>query len=228
MKRVNYVSLGDSIATGTITPFSNIRSFVYYLHERFGEADVYNLARNGDTAGDLLCKIDNSCRFRRAIENADFITVSIGGNDLMKAASLPGFVRIDEHRASYGVKSFAANWPLIIDEIRSINRGAEIVVLNLFNPYNRSEYLERRYCGDNGLYETADKFIAQINGVIKAYSANKYEIADVYSEFERFSKGDMDRVSCLYQCSMMQMLRNPHPTPEGQRIIADAVIKCRG
>lgn len=225
--KVNYVSLGDSIATGTITPFLHIFSYVFYIQKKFREngykVDVYNLACDGDTSQDLLWKINNSYMFRKTIKNADFITISIGGNNLIRASSIPGFTRINVYKANYGVRSFINNWPQIIDKIKSINNKAEIVVLNLYNPYNHSQYLGRNYYYDRNLCELTDKFLIQINNAIADNSINNYMIADIYSAFKHFSKGNMYRVSCLYQGS--PLLRNPHPTPEGQKIIADLISK---
>ena len=224
--KVNFVSLGDSIATGTVTPFLSICSYVTYLQKKFREkgykTDTYNLACDGDTTNDLLWKVSNLHRFRKIIEKANFITVSIGGNDLLKAASIPGFTSINIQKANYGIKSFMNNWPQIIDKIRSMNKEAEIVVLNIYNPYNNSQYLGRKYYYDRNLCELTDKLLIQINNSIEAYSEKNYIIADIYSEFKCFSKGDMYRVSCLYQDSL---LRNPHPTPNAQRIITDIVFE---
>jgi len=223
---VNYVSLGDSIATGTLTPFSSIFSYVLYLKKKFCEngykPDIYPLACDGDTSYDLLWKINHSYQFRKIIKKANFITISIGGNDLLRAMSIPDFTRIHIHKANDGLKSFINNWPKIIDTIRSINQEAKIVVLSLYNPYNHSEYLGRKYCNDRNLCELTDQFLVQINSFLAANSENKYIIADIYSTFKRFSKGDMYKVSCLYQDAL---LRNPHPTPEAQRMIADIIFE---
>jgi lysophospholipase L1-like esterase len=157
VKQFNYVSLGDSIATGTLTPFSRTYSYVAYLLKKLREKgyrpNVCNLASDGDTSRDLLWKINNPYRLRKAIENADFITISIGGNDLLKASSIPGFTSINVHRANHILTNFLDNWPKIIEKIRSLNKEAKIVALNLYNPYNDSKYLGRRYYHDRNLCE---------------------------------------------------------------------------
>ncbi|MDR2932745.1 MAG: GDSL-type esterase/lipase family protein [Oscillospiraceae bacterium] len=224
-EKLNYVSLGDSIATGTLTPFSSIPTYVFYLRKRLYDkgykTTVYNLARDGDTSRDLLWKINHAAGFRKIIEKADVITLSIGGNDLMRSASIPGFTSINVHMAEFGARDFIRNWPKIIDGIRTINKEAKMIVLNLYNPYNSTRSLGRDYYNDRNLCELTDRFLVQMNEAIDAYSENNYMIADVYARFKNFSNGNMYRVSCLYPSSL---LRNPHPSPGAQKIMTDLIF----
>lgn len=217
--KVSYVSLGDSIATGTLTPFSRTFSFVWYLRNALGEKGeqprVCNLARNGDTSRDLLWKLQHWGFFRREIQKADMVTVSIGGNDLLRAGTIPGFSRINVHMANCGTKSFLRNWGRIVSEIRAINRTAQMVVLNVYNPYNQTG------C-DRYLCECTDRFLAQINHAIAAHSQGNYRIADCYTAYKKYAKGRMHQVSCLYPATLF---RNPHPTPWAQGLIADLVLE---
>lgn len=80
----HYVALGDSIATGYgLTDLS--QSYVRLIGEKF-EISPKNYAVNGmDTTGLLaLLREENGDELRDELKKADLITVSIGGNNVLK------------------------------------------------------------------------------------------------------------------------------------------------
>lgn len=88
---VRYVVLGDSISTGYGLTDGE-KSFVDILKETYpliSESAFYNLAKDGDTSADLLSTLETSGN-SYYIRNADIITITIGGNDMMDA--LYGFL----------------------------------------------------------------------------------------------------------------------------------------
>lgn len=78
----SYVVLGDSISTGYGLNEGE-ESFAVKLHEKFS-LDMTMLAEVGATSEDLYDTVNDS-QNEAALKNADVITVTIGGNDMMDA-----------------------------------------------------------------------------------------------------------------------------------------------
>lgn len=77
----NYVTLGDSISTGYGLTDPDTQSFPALAAEQTG-CTLTNLAEDGETSASLLEKLtDNTVDIR----DADLISVTVGGNDLMNA-----------------------------------------------------------------------------------------------------------------------------------------------
>lgn len=78
----NYVALGDSITTGYGLADSD-SNFATILAG--SDLILKNLANDGETSEQLAKKLSTDSTYRTAVENAELITLSIGGNDLMNA-----------------------------------------------------------------------------------------------------------------------------------------------
>ena len=79
---IQYVALGDSITTGYRLGEGE-QSFAEIIAAENGY-ELINLAKDGATSADLLDVIQNEAN-AATLENADLITITIGGNDLMGA-----------------------------------------------------------------------------------------------------------------------------------------------
>ena len=80
---ISYVALGDSITTGYKLDDPDAESFAAIIAAENGY-ELTNLAAEGATSADLLDVIQNEAN-AATLENADLITITIGGNDLMGA-----------------------------------------------------------------------------------------------------------------------------------------------
>ncbi len=224
MKDFLYLALGDSIATGTLHHFARVTSYTEHLYHMLGRRDrrtrMVNLAQDGDTTRELLYKLGQGW-YQSWVRRADLITLSIGGNNLMRAASIPGFTSICVPRANAGVRAFCSDWEKIVAQLRSLNPNCVLVVMTVYDPYDRSQSLGGGYAADRGLRTLAERYLGQINGTIESQCQGRYLIADIHSLFDRFSYGGMGRVASLYS-SGLYILRNPHPTPYGHWLIARA------
>ncbi len=250
---LNYVILGDSIATGTVTGNemtddwgvpSEIDSYAdyfanYLMGLGYDTVNVSDYSTDGDQSYQLLEKLSSPDYqyIQDAIAQADVITISIGGNNLMRAAmddSLTGynFDNVDLVDADLGRQEFAIEWPEIVDLLDVLTDGednesvdADIIVNTVYNPY---------WTGDD-LYNDVDELLngtQGINTVIKD-NADMYDIADVYSIFSAFSVSidGMNEVTYMYTDKTMRVfffivveLRNPHPTAYGQSLIYNEVV----
>ena len=78
----SYVALGDSITTG-FRLSNDEQAFPKIIAEKYGY-ELKNLSKSGATSSDLL-EVVQASENADALENADLITITIGGNDLMGA-----------------------------------------------------------------------------------------------------------------------------------------------
>jgi lysophospholipase L1-like esterase len=202
-----YCALGDSIAYGLGTP--NRYGYVYqyrdYLRLKYPNIKLINCSRTGITSSGLLSQLMYSSKVRYSIKSAQIITISIGGNNLLRSGS-QNYSILNPDIAQAGIKKFERDWPLILSHIRSnIGSNATILVMTLYNPY--------KY--DDLQYPAANYFIQQINYIIKNPSLEQtfgYFTVDTYEHFEK----NIDKNWTHFT----KPRRNPHPNAEGHRQIA--------
>jgi len=249
---ISYVALGDSVATGTVTGWSSIISYVTYFHQYlknyYGSGTnvtLQNLAKDGRQTGGLLESLETDSTTINAVTNADIITISIGGNNLMQAAEIPGFTNIDWVLADKGVYDFNNHWEKIISKIRELNtKGAKIIVTTVYNPYNVSPprgyekdiglhgKTESRLSGEGLEYYDANGVLHVVDGINKVILSNTnlgYAVADVHTAYSTYQPSSMGKITYFYPSLWGYLFRNPHPKAAGQEIITnlhrDAFLK---
>ena len=210
MKDFCYIALGDSIALGTITYWSGTVGYpirmLPELRRRYGRIAFRNFARNGDRAEDLLLRLKTSASLRHWVQNADLITLCIGGNNVMAAVQIPGFTRAYLPGLEAGTRRFERVYPQIIRELRRLNPHCRLLSMTVYNAYSC-----RR---EPALFRLAQKYLGRINRCIRAQ-----EDVILVDAAQRFSLGPIEKLCCLYP-RMGALFRNPHPTPWGQLQLA--------
>lgn len=224
MNDMLYLALGDSIATGTLHNFARVTSYTGHLYhilrKRGYRTRMVSLAQDGDTTRELFYKLGQSW-FQSWVRRADLITLSIGGNNLMRAASIPGFTHVYIPKAEAGVRAFCSDWDKIIERLRALNPHCALLVMTVYNPYNHTQNLGGGYRADRGLRELTERYLSKINAAIESQCQGRYGIVDIHALFDRFSHGEMGLVASLYS-SGLYILRNPHPTSYGHWLISRA------
>ncbi len=129
------VALGDSLTRGTGD--SNGKGYVGYLvellEEKTGEKVVlHNFGVKGYRSDQLL-ELVKQAEIQRQVKEADYIVMTIGGNDLFRGGRTlidldP--TKIDELRAKY-----MENFKQVMTELRAANPEATIYYLGLYNPF---------------------------------------------------------------------------------------------
>lgn len=221
---INYVSLGDSIATGTTTPLTSSTDpytdhFQDYLEQSDATTTVIRseFETDGYQTGDLLGDLQSDTTVRNAIIASDVVTISIGGNNLMYACKnwlgLYDFYNPDMTKLSTGYANFKAQWGAIMAEIHGLNGNAKVLVMTLYNPYNTY---------DTTMHQLVDSYYSRIDGsgmndlINNNDTLYRYHVVNSYSAFDAYSEGNMETVTLLYPDSF---LRNPHPTQFGQNLL---------
>lgn len=94
---IRYVALGDSIAYGYGLSDRKEQSYVELIRKnletKYDSVFVTNFGENGMQSGELLDILTNPERkeykkYRATIKHADFVTISIGSNDLLHLIQL--------------------------------------------------------------------------------------------------------------------------------------------
>jgi lysophospholipase L1-like esterase len=183
---LEYVALGDSLSVGVGTPLFT-KGFVE-LYERCAEedlnkrVDVDKFARVGATTEEVLRLLDSSC-VQRAIKQADIITITAGGNDLIRAAK-NYLQNQDIEVLASSLKTSIINLTAIIqklDELILECEGSFIVRLtNLYNPFPESELVDR----------WVKKYNQHLEKLAKKQNV---KIADLYSTFKGQEKELLSR-----------------------------------
>lgn len=169
---VEYVALGDSIATGFPASEGYVDRYAAHLEADLGvRVRVTNLARNGWTSDDLLEALRDDPELREAVGRADVLTWDIGGNDGLGArrtylrGECGGADNQDCLRA--GLEEFRSNWDAVMDEILALRSGdgAVIRTMDLYNPFVTAETATDSWEDDGGLsdFEVLSGYLRQMN-----------------------------------------------------------------
>jgi len=155
--------------------------FKNYLETNGYTVNMTDLSVPGDLTADLLSKVRANLS---AVQAADVITISIGGNDVLAAGANSGFSQIDTTQFTAISAAINSNLDATLSTIRANNQDAKIILMNLFNLYHPSE---KSLTGDS-LYMQTDSFLkpdgSWVGAVFNAMK-DKYNLilADTYNMY---------------------------------------------
>lgn len=215
--RESLVALGDSIPygfnLGTDNETPSKDAFPYLIGQDAG-IRVPNLAVSGWKTDDMISALESQ-KYRRAIRNADYITLNIGNNDLLEALFSASILTKIEYTKSFDVhlneeidkSKLFPNLQAIIIEIRSLTE-APVIIYNVYNPFQMS----------NPLHNVASDVLPDINGIFDEYvtllNATEKDIL-LADAFHAFGTNQAEYVIDA------GYLPDIHPTFAGQRLLAD-------
>lgn len=193
-----YVAIGDSLTVGTGALLGT--GFVP-IYRRMAEMNLRtfvsmdNLGVNGLTSGELQQMINGHPRVRQALREADMITVSIGGNDLIRTFKASGGIP-NAGKMTQVLGETRHHVSQVMRQIRQLKGDQKYYVrsIGLYNPYPQST--EAAY------------WVRQYNSYLNGAGSGNYACAQVYDKFEGRERELLfwDRV---------------HPNARGYRIIAE-------
>lgn len=199
-KEAPYVALGDSIASGLgakLTP----GGYVAILAEELG-VEVANEAVPGVSSCGLLQQLYNEDSTITGLGTAQYVTISIGGNDLLRCAGM-AHRTLDALCAARAAADFHTTWPQILERLRALTPEATVQVLTVYNPYPADHPLQRE----------ADYYIRWLNqeiGRVDLVQAHGYQVVDAYGALS----GD---------CSLIRFCgerADIHPSDQGHQVLA--------
>ncbi|MGP4107995.1 SGNH/GDSL hydrolase family protein [Virgibacillus sp. L01] len=214
------VSLGDSIPYGYNLNQHNkttSKDAFPYLMGDTGDLRVRNLGVPGWTTSELLASMQSDQKYRQAVRHADYITLTIGNNDLLQALQAAQaesgsdpllFMAILQQKISDS--NVFGNIGKIIKEARSLS-DAPIVIFNVYNPFQADDPSH-----DIGslVLPGINKNIADLTAGYNARYGNIL-LADAYAAF------DQSQQSYVIPGDI-------HPTIEGQIKLAEIGLDALG
>lgn len=192
-----YVAIGDEVALEDYNRYevsyvTLIKDFLYSLNKNL---DYKNLGYDGITSSELIGEIENN---KEAIEDADLITIAIGGHNIIDAVldnlsidkslvegcSEEEFDKIVSEYLNNNkvteeilksIEIFSEDFKNIIKKVKSLAPKAEIYINTIYNPINKK-------CN---IYDFFDSKIKLMNDIIeKNNKNNNYKILDYYQIFD--------------------------------------------
>lgn len=202
-QHVHLVALGDSITAGWGSPPVNggrLNGYVGFLHRQLltrGTSDLNNLGVPGITSGQLLFLLDHWPEASQTIKQANVITLSIGGNDIMwtEKQSPDDMLKMREALGKY-----EENIRLILAKIRAYNPTARLFVLEVYNPFPT----------DDARHNMLTEWIQWVNeSIAKAAYEQDADVVPVASLFLKHEKEYVNLAN-----------NDIHPNTEGHEQIA--------
>ena len=248
---IRYVALGDSIAAGYALPgYTGSGStpdsgFVSILARSLGDDDhLIDLTESGLDTGELLSLLQTE-KCRSALFNSGLITVTVGSNNLLgpcvqlllksvglsegSSETVISLLRDDPSlivsftRAMMGVEArmamkkgadrFKSDWPLIAAALREIAPHAVVLVTSLYNPYRDFTISAMGMTIRAG--DLLGPYLEEMNDFLQSceYGSDYYTVIDITGAQIAATMSGPAGVDV-----------NPHPSVEGHRQIAEALL----
>lgn len=170
-KKIYYLALGDSIAYGEDCNGKKTKGYSGYVKDYLSQKNILekyvnNFATKGERINDLKNKIKTNVKtnqngkqitIQNALIKADFITISIGANDILTKINQNKKINYDK---LYEYVDSAANE---LDELIKLLKEyckEDIIFIGYYNPYQDEElshlieYLNKKYketCNNNNV-----------------------------------------------------------------------------
>ena len=175
INHLRYLAIGDSLTAGIGVPLLDPGFDEYYRYlsqQIFKRRIAYQKnARSGATTDDVL-KMLNSPTVTEAVNCANIITITAGGNDLINAAK-KFLVNKDEESISYAIKQTVNNISKILEKIHHLDKQDQYILrlTNLYNPFPN--------------IPIADDGIRAFNSMLNKLSQEpNVKVVDIYSVFK--------------------------------------------
>lgn len=173
-KVVDYVALGDSLAAG-MTPTGGFDlGYPDYLVNRFEQSQYTvgytNFGVSGYTSSDLVRDVLTREDVQAKIKEAEFITIDIGANDLLRALNKP-----EQIPAIIG--EVTVNLQTTLNTIDRLNPNVKVYVMGYYNPFpylpqeqqnallplleTLNQTIESRAAANGDTYVATEKIIAK-------------------------------------------------------------------
>lgn len=137
---VQSVALGDSLTQG-VGDERQEGGFVPLLANKLEEdfqlkkVNVENFGKAGDRSDQILKRIEDSEEIQTKIRQANLITLTVGGNDLMKVIRQELLNDLSIKSFEKPKQAYQKNLKKLYQEIRKLNPNAPIYQLGIYNPF---------------------------------------------------------------------------------------------
>lgn len=136
---LHYVALGDSLTEG-VGDQSERGGFVPIVAEdlqsryNLSSIEVDNYGVSGDRSTQILKRLREDEKLRKSLKDADFISLTVGGNDLMKVFQ-DNFFSLTVKKFVKPRTKYTQRIETLLTEIRNLNASAPIYMMGIYNPF---------------------------------------------------------------------------------------------
>lgn len=137
---IRFSAIGDSLTEG-VGDSTDSGGYVPLLKndlvdtEKISVVESYNHGKAGDTVKDLIKRINNSKSIQEDLKKSDFITITIGGNDLMKVIKSELLNGLTYETFKKPSEEYQSNLKDLYKLVRRFNKNAPIYQLGIYNPF---------------------------------------------------------------------------------------------
>ena len=136
---IRFVAIGDSLTEGVgdeTTSGGYVPLVASTLEEAFSinSIEIENYGVAGDRSTQILKRINEQQEIQDDIASAEIISVTVGGNDLMKVIQ-NNILGLSVEKFEKPGEKYQANLTKLLTTIRELNSTAPIYVLGIYNPY---------------------------------------------------------------------------------------------
>jgi lysophospholipase L1-like esterase len=199
---IRYLAFGDSLTVGygAAPGLGFVPLYASSLSAAVGrDVQPNNVGVNGATTQNLLDSLRTDPGIRAGVKDADIITITAGGNDLLQAA-LPFVYEGDDNILKSALQAYEANYRGILETIREI-KGDDtdllIILVGLYNPLP--------------LMTEASVWVRKFNDFLRQLAGSAVRVVDVYDVFIGRER------ELLYSDHI-------HPNAKGYAVIAGQII----
>jgi lysophospholipase L1-like esterase len=200
-KDLTIVALGDSLTRGTGDDSG--KGYVGYVKEEIKERSKHevhlmNLGVNGQRSDKIREQVEQT-EVQRQMKQADFIFITIGGNDLFRGGQ--GLIDYSQESIAVTEKKYLENVKATMDEVRTANQEATVFFIGLYNPFIDLE---------DG---------KEISKIIRRWNYQSAELSSAYPKVVFVPTFD------LFELKVNDYLYSDkfHPNSKGYRLIAERV-----
>jgi lysophospholipase L1-like esterase len=200
---IHYTAIGDSLTVGVGDLFGGgfVPRYGRLIQERLRQQVVYDkMGMSGARTADILSLVSSDGRARAALQNADIITLTAGGNDLVDAAKAYTVYQ-NEDVFRQALAECRQNFAGILSVIRQLKSGRKPYLIRAVDLYNPSPSLPE-----------AGLWIKLFNSHLESFEDGNLKVANIFILFQGREREllSLDRF---------------HPNGRGYSIIAEELHK---
>lgn len=204
-KKIHMVAVGDSLTVGlkgTNGGYVGIIEEELKKEANVSSVKVDNFAIVGNRTEQLIERL-NEKEVQKELKDADFILLTIGGNDMMKTVR-NNALELKMKDFEIGQKEYNQKLHTIFKKLRSLNKKSPIYYVGLYNPF-----------------EETLKQVPEIGEIIQSYNEVAKKATNDYNNVRYISVYDEFLQSKEHVLSDDQF----HPNDKGYQIIAEVTLK---
>jgi lysophospholipase L1-like esterase len=136
---VHFVALGDSLTQGVGDETKQggyVPIVAADLKDRYELTSVQanNYGISGERSDQILARVEKKEKLRQSLASADFITITVGGNDVMRVFKR-NLLHLKVSTFTKPQKAYQKRLQTMFTEIRKLNKNAPIYIVGIYNPF---------------------------------------------------------------------------------------------